>query len=166
MKSNPGGLTPERVRELLSYDPETGVLRWKVSPCWRVSVGGEAGIHDRDGYLVVTVDKKKRKAHRLAWAIHHGVWPEGEIDHRNTVKDDNRIDNLRDVSASINMQNIREALPRSKSGVLGVVAQGSKFKSTITVQGHTKHVGTFGSAEEAHEAYLSVKREFHPGCTL
>lgn len=166
MKANQKDLTPERVRERLNYDPETGLIRWRVSPNWRVNAGDLTGLPDKDGYLLVTVDRKKRKAHRLAWAIYYGVWPSGEIDHINNVKSDNRIVNLRDVSASINMQNIMNPTSRNKSGVLGVVAQGIKFKSTITSEGRTKHIGTFKTSREAHEAYLNVKRAVHPGCTF
>ena len=162
----PNGLSCARVREVLSYCPDTGILRWKVSRCGRVKAGDTAGTPDKDGYLLVTVDGKKRKSHRLAWAIHHGVWPEGQIDHINLVKTDNRLENLRDTTAAVNMQNVAKPNKRNKCGVLGVVRQGDRFKSTLTVGGRTLHIGTFSSAEAAHEGYLSAKRDLHPGCTI
>lgn len=163
--SDKAELTCERVKALLQYDPGTGVITWTRSR-GKVKAGDTTGTPDKDGYLLVTVDGKKRKSHRLAWAIHYGVWPKGQIDHINHIKTDNRISNLRDASSAVNMQNVSRPNRRSKTQVLGVVHSGSKFKAVITVSGKARHIGTFDTTDLAHAGYVEAKRRLHPGCTI
>ena len=85
----------EKLRELLDYDPETGVLKWKKTVNSRAVKGSPAGNLDPSGYVKLRIAGVLLRAHRVAWAIHHGVWPDDEIDHRNRVRNDNRIGNLR-----------------------------------------------------------------------
>src|SRR5678815_1371348 len=84
-----------RFRDCLSYDAETGNLRWKVRPTTNVAVGDIAGCADHRGYRLVRLDRKLHLVHRVAWALHYGAWPAVEIDHINLDKGDNRIANLR-----------------------------------------------------------------------
>ena len=99
-------------REHFDYDPETGIIVRKAT-------GKAAVSRDKDGYILVGFMYKKYRAHRVAWAIHHGSWPDGEIDHINGVRDDNRIENLRCVSRHENKKNT--AIPsHNTSGVVGV----------------------------------------------
>ena len=89
-------LTAERLREVMSYDPETGVLTWrkKTGRKGRVVVGRAAGNYDPDGYICVRIDRKNYKAHRLAWLYVYGTWPDNRIDHIDGIKDNNAITNL------------------------------------------------------------------------
>ena len=103
----------ERVRELFSYDPETGIITW-AKRRFGVKLGSEAGTEHK-GYKRVKVDSKLIMAHRLAWAIHYGEWPPEELDHVNRIRSDNRISNLREASHSDNMVN--RAYPKGRSGV-------------------------------------------------
>ncbi len=97
-------LTAERLRELLTYDPETGHFRWVFTKGCRA--GGQiAGTVRRDGYLCIAVDGRKHKAHRLAWFYMHGRWPHPEIDHINRSKLDNRLCNLREATRVENNAN-------------------------------------------------------------
>lgn len=155
------------LRAALSYDPQTGMLHWKVST-GRVKAGDVAGSRVQ-GYVQVRLGRVRYYAHRVAWLFSHGAWPCGEIDHINGIRDDNRIVNLRDVSTAINRQNLRSP-PRThgtKSGFLGVwVDEHNRFGARITVGGKTHHLGMYGSPQEAHDAYVSAKRRLHPGGTL
>jgi len=84
------------VRELISYDPETGIVRWKKRRRG-VRVGRLVGNEDRDGYIVVSLLGRQYKLHRVIWLFVTGKWPEGEIDHKNKLRWDNRWDNLQDI---------------------------------------------------------------------
>lgn len=98
-------LSVEVVRHLLQYDPDEGLLTWKESPRYGIPAGSIAGSRNARGYIQVMVAGQKHYAHRLAWALHYGVWPTRVIDHINREKTDNRIQNLRDVPQAINLQN-------------------------------------------------------------
>ena len=87
-------LTAERLRELLSYSPETGLFYWRVSK-GSVAAGTQAGNPGVRGYIVIRIDGVPHYAHRLAWLHVHGEHPTGEIDHRNNNRADNSISNLR-----------------------------------------------------------------------
>lgn len=150
-----------------SYNPETGILTWKITNN-RKMAGQEAGlIHKADGSKVLTLFSKQYKYHRIAWLLHYGRWPSGVIDHINGDKTDNRITNLRDATLSINAQNQRKAAKNNKSGYLGVSARGKYgWMASIKVNGKTKSIGYFGTPQEAHLAYIEAKRKYHAGCTI
>lgn len=92
----------DRLRQVLRYDPETGKLFWINS--WSRS-GKEAGTRTKQGYIRVTVDGVRIMAHRICYALHYGRWPIDELDHKNRIGTDNRIENLRLVNHSRNMLN-------------------------------------------------------------
>ena len=97
-----------------------------------------------------------------------GRWPQKSIDHINGDGSDNRWANLRDVDQKTNAQNLREAHADNKAGLLGV-HKGRKYarwKAAIYVDGKTKKLGLFESAEAAHAAYVEAKRLLHAGCTI
>lgn len=157
-------LTVERLREVLSYDRETGVFIWKIATGPRACPGKIAGSIDKDGYRVIKIDGRLYKAHRLAWFYIHGVAPAGEIDHRNTSRDDNRVTNLRESTRLFNMQNQKTAHSNNQSGFLGVSKRpGGRWIARILVNGRKKNLGTFESPELAHAEYLSAKLAFHEG---
>jgi hypothetical protein len=152
------------VKKVLSYDPETGILRWKVNKGPRARAGAIAGTPDGKGYIQVKVDYKLRRAHRIAWAITHGEWPKAEIDHINGVRDDNRLANLREATSAENKQNTRTPRSHGKAGLLGVSwdAKRGAWHARIAVGGMQKSIGRFKTAEAAHAAYLEAKRVYHP----
>jgi hypothetical protein len=118
------------------------------------------------GYISIEIDGRSYLAHRVAWLHAKGSWPNGVVDHINGDCADNRLTNLRDVSRFVNMQNRRRASSNSKSGLLGACPSGGKFRSTITVAGKTVNLGDYDTAEAAHLAYISAKRDMHQGCTI
>lgn len=161
-------LLPSQLRELLRYNPKTGHLFWKGSPARCVKAGSLAGnIQRSNGYRYICVGGRSIRAHRIAWAIFYGAWPADTIDHINGIRDDNRIENLRNVTRTENAQNERKARVSNKStGLLGAYRVGNKFRAIIHVDGKPKDLGRFDSAEDAHTAYLLAKRRFHAGCTI
>ena len=142
------------IRDYLAYDPETGVFRWRKPPHGRFKIGDVAGGINGDGYRQITFMGKPYQAHRLAWLFVHGVMPDGELDHENLNKEDNRIGNLRPATKAQNQGNsgLRQD---NTSGFKGV----RFFKNTrrwcarITINRRDKHLGYFDTAEEAARAY-------------
>lgn len=151
---------------LLSYNPNTGDFHWKVDRARKARAGDLAGTHDSKGHRQIGVCGKYYLAHRLAWLAFYGEMPAGEVDHLNGVRDDNRISNLRDVSRSVNCQNEQRARRNNGCGFLGVTEKKYAFLAQIHANGKKIHLGSFRTAEAAHEAYLIAKRQLHPGNTL
>jgi hypothetical protein len=166
--------SPETLRQLLRYEPETGRLFWREaapehfqgsearSSEYRAKIfnsgraGREAIIGRVDGYAVGRVLGKQVKAHRVIWAMVYGDWPEHEIDHINGVRDDNRLENLRHVSRSENQRNCK--LRRdSSSGVTGV--RRSHGCSTWTAFIGNVRLGAFKTKEAAIAARKAAERD-------
>jgi len=159
-------VTLERVKELLNYDPETGLFTWLQRRNQIISAGDKAGYVSTSGHISICIDSYRVLAHRAAWAIAYGEWPSTDIDHINGDPADNRIANLRMVSRGHNLQNQRKAHRDSKSGLLGVRKIGKKWFAKIMASGVLYNLGRFLTPEEASAAYLKAKRELHPGCTI
>ena len=160
-------ITSERLKELVIYEPTTGIFTWRISRGGCVKQGATAGSLT-NGYVSIAIDAKRYKAHRLAWLYVFGVWPKDEIDHIDTNKSNNRIANLREATHSENMQNQRSSPKTSATGLMGAhfYKRTKKWQASITVGGNLKHLGYFNTANEAHDAYLKAKRELHEFCTL
>lgn len=160
-------LTAQRLRELLHYDPETGVFTWKVDRTTRVRAGMEAGSLYKLGrtqYRYIMIDFKQHRAHRLAWLYVHGVWPAAFLDHVNGDGADNRMVNLRQATCAENSQAAnKRMLPQNTSGYRGVSyhAERGRWMASIAFNRKRKWLGSFATAEEANEAYLKAKRELH-----
>jgi hypothetical protein len=92
------------LKRILSYDPITGEFAWKEDRC-HVVKGQRAGTTDSKGYRRIGIDGRKYAGHRLAWLYYYGIWPTFEIDHRDHIRTNNAINNLRDVSTSENLRN-------------------------------------------------------------
>lgn len=150
-----------RLREVLEYQPDTGMFFWKKAPSGRLP-NQKAGGKDREGYIRIRIDNVKYAAHRLAWMYVHGDFPKNFIDHINGIKSDNRICNIRDVTRSENMQNINR--PQGKNAYLGVHLRkkNSKYQAKIGINGKQINLGDFSTAEEARNAYLDAKKIYHP----
>jgi len=159
-------LTAQRLRELLHYDPETGVFTWLKKPNRRIVVGSVAGNFTDDGYRAIRVDGRIYRLHRLAWLYAHGRWPDNYIDHIDGNPLNNRICNLRDVPQSVNLQNLRSAKKGNASRFLGVRKHRNKWQASITIDGKYIHLGEYFEPEHAHAAYLTAKRIHHQGNML
>jgi hypothetical protein len=159
-------ISAEDLRQLLHYNPDTGIFTWIARAAKAVHIGDVAGVANKFGYITIGVKKKVYKAHRLAWLYSYGVWPDGLIDHINGRKGDNRLCNLRVVAADGNSQNIRRPNRRNKSGFLGVIWFQNKWRASITINRKTHRIGDYATPEEAHQAYLEAKRKHHQACTV
>lgn len=159
-------LTPSIVREALNYNPETGVFTWRFASRNGTPAGAVAGGIDSDGYVSIRLCGHLYRAHNLAWFVITGLWPDGEIDHWDTDRQNNRLSNLRDVTKAVNRQNLRRAKSTSKSGILGVKKYRDRWTARIVVKGKEIHLGVFDTAGQASAAYLEAKRELHAGCTI
>lgn len=154
-------LTAERLRELLHYNPDTGVFRWLVSTSNRKPVGSVAGyISGR--YAEIRIDGVLYKAHRLAWLYVHGAWPSDQLDHIDGVKIRNAINNLRECSNAENHQN-HTVQRRSASGLLGAyrLKRSARWLASIKVNGTQHYLGVHDTPEAAHAAYLAAKAKLH-----
>lgn len=150
-------LTADRVRELLSYDPDTGIFTWRVARPG-MPVGSIAGWCDEKGYWRISIDDKPYRAHRLAWFLVHGVWPSSELDHRNRIKTDNRIGNLREATRAQNQQN-RPLFKNNTSGFAGVSwkSREQRWRACFRMGGVCKELGLFETPEAANEAILRYR---------
>lgn len=159
-------LTPERLRELLHYDPATGVFTWLVAHGrhGRFPAGAIAGYKNDKGYLYIWLDGRFYRLHRLAWLYVHGQWPEDQIDHRDTIREHNRIDNLRPATNAQNAQNQHAAPRNNTTGCTGVsfYKPSGKWLSRIMSNGKAIHLGYHDTMAAAVAARLAAKRAYHP----
>lgn len=153
----------ERVRELLSYEPETGLFTRLVRTTNSNKVGDVVGTQHGNGYMKISVDGRQHYSHRLAWLYVHGDRPVDHIDHIDGNPSNNRIANLRAASRSQNMQNQRKAHSDSASGLLGVCwdKRYKKWKAQICIDRKQIYLGLFCEPELAHAAYVAAKRAHH-----
>ena len=161
-KAKEAKLTRSRLIELLSYEPETGLFRWRTAASPRVKDGKVAGCAMPSGYIVIRIDGTGFSAHRLAWLYVYGRWPDEQIDHINALRADNRIANLRDVTPSGNQGNRRHPFTNNKLGVLGVRCRYGRYHAVIGLNNKLIELGIFDTAEEASAAYLAAKAIYHP----
>jgi len=157
-------ISVEQLKALLHYDPNTGKFS-RIAQQTHNAGGGA----DCNGYLALGVMGRSYLAHRLAWLYITGQWPKFEIDHINGDRSDNRWCNLREADRQRNAQNQRRARSDNQTGFLGVTRQGSRKNPYVAkIKGRTGivYIGRFKTAEEAHAAYVRVKRRIHEGCTI
>ena len=127
-------ISQEKLKEVLHYDPDTGIFTWKVSTSNRVKVGDIAGTIQDTGYINISFNGRRYGAHRLAILYKDGYWPEGTVDHKDRIRYNNRYDNLREASNQCQMRNCGMNR-KNKSGVKGVIHNKSsgKILAVITV---------------------------------
>ena len=162
-------ISADELRALLSYDPLTGIFRWRVPVKGRKvnSIAGTPKIGD--GRNLIMLNKKRYIAARLAWLYMTGSWPENEIDHKDTDPKNDSWENRRDVPHRVNMQNVRRVSRANQhSTLLGAIFQAkeNRWSARIRVNGRTISLGRFDTEEAASAAYVAAKRKMHEGCTL
>ena len=158
MRPNKITVSIARARELLSYDPLTGVLVWiSKNKFSHIKIGNVAG-YEKDGYIYIKVDGHAYMAHRIIWGIVTGSWPKNLIDHKDTDGTNNQWTNLREATYSQNGANSRSKRNLPK----GVYTMASGRFCAIKVKNYRhNHLGSFDTPEEAHQAYLDAAVAAH-----
>ena len=165
-------LTQAQLKEILDYDPDTGIFRWKIQMAKHTPAGKIAGgkCYDTKSKnptrVSIQISKKPYCAHRLAWLYAFGKFPENFIDHIDGNPFNNKINNLRECTDAQNAQNKRKPPSNSSTGFLGVCSRKYGFHAHIQKNGKHIFIGSFKTPEEAHQAYLAKKRELHEFCTI
>lgn len=132
-----------------TFDYRDGKLFWKVRRS-KINVGDIAGCLNRDGYWQIKVNYELYKRSRLIWLYHHGYMSENNIDHINRIRDDDRIENLREVNSQCNLRNTGN-FKHNISGVKGVSwsNEKSRWHSQIMVNRKSNHLGYFDDFNDA-----------------
>lgn len=165
----------EHLKTRLSYDPHSGLLSWlprsrsefksdRAYLAWVGRYENREGFTalNANGYKIGRVGQTNILAHRVAWALHYGVWPDGEIDHINGNRTDNRICNLRVVSTSENARN-RRIDNRNRTGVSGVYwhKEAGKWCAAIGKREKLGYFSNFDDAVKARKA-AEARQGYHP----
>lgn len=150
-------LTQDDLKKVLRYNYKTGIFRWKIDRHHRVKRGMVAGTLSINGYIYITINSIKYKAHRLAWLYQYGYPPSMDIDHKNRCKTDNSIDNLREANGSQNQFN-SSVSKNSKSGIKGICwcKRAAKWRAFCRINGRQNHLGYFDDIDEA----IQVRQAF------
>lgn len=138
------------IREHFTYMPDGTLVRDD-----RKNSGGS---YDKDGYLIIKVKTKQFKAHRIVWFLNYGKFPDGELDHINRCRTDNRVENLRECDRKTQVNN-RTYLPNKDTGVVGVYidrTRGLKAKYAFTHEGKTYRYRTLKEAVEKRQCLKNL----------
>lgn len=162
-------LTLEYTKELFDYDPFSGKLFWKIRPRSHFRTlrgqklantkfaGSEAGSKNSLGYFIVEVEGNPWPVHRIAWLLHTGALPEGDVDHIDRDPSNNRIENLRVCSRSENSINSRRRASGAFSGIQE--SRPGVWRARLGVRRKRIHLGYFKSREDAEQAYQTALRD-------
>lgn len=141
-----------QLRKRLAYNPKTGVFIWRLD-------GRRAGYIEKEGYRYIEFDGRAYRAGRLAWFYVYGVWPT-QVDHKNCVKSDDSIGNLREATYAQQMAN-RTVLVTNEAGIKGIRRQGNRWRARIDHNHRQLHLGYFSTPEEAAQAYKQAAEKLH-----
>lgn len=155
-------MTQERLRELVHYNPETGLLYRKKITGGSVKVGDVVGAPHSEGYIQCRVDNVKDYAHRFIWLYVYGYWPKGTIDHINRNRADNRLCNIREATYTENNHN-KSISKNNTSGHPGVYwsERDGKHRVQITIQRKNIYIGSFKCKEEAIAARKAAEAKYY-----
>jgi hypothetical protein len=149
-------MTQEELKKLITYDPDTGILKWIKPRNTRAAKPENIsdGFPHNKGYMQIGINKKRYFVHRIIWLYMTGNFPKYQIDHINGVKTDNRFSNLREVTNQQNNFN-------NKAKGYCFVKDRNKYLASIYVDGKNISLGLFKTKEEARASYLEAKMKYH-----
>ncbi len=153
---------PQLGRDVLHslFEYRNGRLYWKINCGRRKTIGNEVAARDKNGYIVVQINRKQYFAHRIIFEMHHGYLPE-IVDHHDRDVSNNLIENLRAATNAQNQSN-RPASPKNKCGVKGVcwIEKQRKWKAGIKVNQKNVHLGYFDDIKSAGAAYAAAALKY------
>lgn len=149
-------ITKAEIEKHLKFNPRNGCFYW-TSRRGPMQEGSLAGKYDSNGHRQITLNGRAYLAHRLAWTVTYGEWPNHHIDHKNGDKADNRPKNLRACTSSQNNANARISKSNT-TGFKGVTIHGQRYRAQIAKDGKKMLLGVFSTKEEAHAAYVAASK--------
>jgi hypothetical protein len=158
---SPKSLTPEYVRSLLEYDPESGLLRWKIDRGGGIKAGDIAGSKS-DSCVFVSIHDKPMRIHRVIWFIVTGKWPKECIDHIDRNPFNNKWNNLREATKAENNRNSKFK-PNNTTGHTGIRIRKNygAYEARIMANGQEIHLGSFKTLEKALETRRKAEIKYH-----
>ena len=159
-------ITQRKLKELLDYDPLTGLFTCKVKRSPRAMPGTIAGGKDSDGYISICICGAKQKAHRLAFLWMEGYFPENDVDHIDRNPSNNKWENLREVSRQCNLRNC-EIGSNNRSGVTGVsyAKRDKTWKACVKISYKNIYLGSFVKKYDAVKARWEAEIKYNfPNC--
>lgn len=155
-------LTQARLKEVLHYDPSSGVFTWMMPKMLGKPVGNIFKKDDSPAYLRIKVDQKLYQAHRLVWLYVTGEFPNGPLDHKDGDGLNNRFGNLRECTTLKNSYNAKLS-KNNTSGYKNVfwVKAANKWRVIFRVNKKSKAFGSFDNIQDAAERAKQVRTELH-----
>jgi len=156
----------ELLLSLLDYDPFTGIVKWKYrsnyGKGWNTKFNGkQAGTLTSKGYLVISINGLDYQLHRIIWTMVYSDPIGFQIDHKNEIKNDNRLCNLRLATGNQNQHNVT-MYKNNKTGFKGVsLYKNGSYIARIGNNGIQKTIGYFRTPELAYDAYCKFAIELH-----
>lgn len=164
MEESKKSLTQAKLKELLHYEPLTGVFTWLKLPLKtsNTKVGSIAGSKNTSSYIVIGIFRKSYKAHRLAYLYMTGKWPTNFIDHINGVRSSNIWTNLRECTHQQNRLNVG-IYANNTSGFKGVYwcKPTNKWLASVKLHGKQHNLGLFATAEQASDVRQAFAKLHH-----
>lgn len=153
---------PIGLKEFMDYDCDTGIFTWKKHRCQTATPGRVVTNLDAKGYVTFGWNRHNYRAHHVAWWWVTGEMPQGEIDHKNNIRHDNRFCNLRKASSTQNNHNRLKPVTNT-SGVKGVNWHKHRgaWVARVTVNGHRVHLGYFDELSAAERAVRDAREYLH-----
>ena len=154
-------LTKEQAEKFVAYDQDSGVLTWKYDNKYH-KIGDVAGHNNGSGYLSIRLNGRPYLVHRVAWLLMMGKFPDGQLDHKNLDKEDNRWSNLRGATPTLNQANT-EKRSNNTSGFKCVYWDNRycKWRVRMWIGNHFRSMGSYISKHEAHAAYCEVAQRVY-----